>query len=290
MGLAIKALYYAGRYYKIIRIMLKKRLQYSLLTLMILALAGCATTARNPEDPYESYNRAMFKINQKVDQYALLPVARVYDKIMPTPVKTSVTNFFSNIGEIPRIINRILQAKPGLVANNTWRLLINTTVGIGGLFDPASKLGLKRDTTDFGVTLGKWGIKRSPYFIVPIVGPSTIRDGIGFPLNYQFMTIYPHITSKELRFGASALRLVNQRAAALNYQDVVNAQIDPYIFVRNAYTQYRDALIAGATPDDDYFLNNSEYIEDFDEEDVYWEESELDDDYIEPTTLDDVYA
>jgi len=221
-----------------------------------LLLSACATT--NP-DPLQGYNRAIHTFNRQLDKYALKPVAKVYKAILPEMVIRRVTNFFSNISEIPGTINYLLQADLEMALNAAWRFGINTTIGILGLFDPASDIDLYHYPTDLGITFKKWGYENSTYFVLPLFGPSTIRDAIALPINYYFFTIYPHIDDKPLRYGLIATNIINRRSVLLDIEDVVEkAAIDRYIFERDAYLQRRDYLSGVESEEDDLFLNDDD--------------------------------
>jgi len=143
-------------------------------------LAGCATVAHpDPRDPWESYNRTMTQFNDGVDKAVIKPVATVYKEVLPTPVRTGVGNFFGNLGDAWSFVNNVLQAKPEGALHSFWRVVVNTTIGIGGLFDPASEMHLVRHREDFGQTLGRWGLASGPYLVLPFLGPSSVRDGTG---------------------------------------------------------------------------------------------------------------
>ncbi len=215
---------------------------------------GCASTRspKDPEDPYETYNRKVFKFNLAVDRHIYRPVARAYDKITPKPVHRGITNFFSNINDITAIADDILQFNFPWAASDTGRVVINSTLGVGGLFDAASHMGLKKHNQDFGLTMAKWGVRESPYLMVPFFAPSTPRDFLGSLVDYQFLSVYPYINPNYARYAVYGLYLVNQRAAYLSTDKLVDEAFDPYIFVRNAYMQKRRAEInkvLGKDPD-----------------------------------------
>lgn len=210
--------------------------------ILVAGLSGCAstqTTATNP-DPFHTFNRHTFRMNETLDKNILKPIAKGYNKILPSPVRKSITNFFSNINEIPTIGNDLLQVNFYNAIHDTWRFAINTTAGVGGLFDVASDIGLGPHRTDFGLTLAKWGYKQSAYFVIPFLGPSTIRDTLGlgvdsygFGVPWWYAPIYVSVS-------ANVLDLINRRAQLLKSQGLINQlSFDPYIFQRNAYLQYR---------------------------------------------------
>lgn len=195
-------------------------------------------------DPYQGFNRAMYSFNDKFDIYFLKPIAILYNAIIPKPLNQGIHNFFSNINNVPTIINDVLQAHFFQASSDFWRLGINTTIGIGGLFDVASRLGLEPYTNDFGLTLATWGYKNSNYLVLPFFGPNTIRDGIEIPVDYYAFSIYPGIHSKPVRYGLVSLSIVDRRAQLLKYQSLLEeVSIDPYAFQRNAYMQRRQCQI-----------------------------------------------
>lgn len=192
------------------------------------------------QDPYESFNRVMFTFNDKLDIFLLKPVATVYDTVMPKPLNQGIHNFFSNLAVLPTLANDLLQVNFYQAANDFWRLAINTTVGIGGLFDIASRIGLKNYTNDFGLTLTAWGWRHSNYLVLPFLGPNTIRDGGSIFVDYYAFSIYPRIYPQSTRYQLYALGVVDRRAQLLKFQSVLEeAALDKYIFVRNAYMQRR---------------------------------------------------
>lgn len=192
------------------------------------------------QDPYEGFNRAMFAFNDKVDIFILKPVATVYDTIMPRPLNQGVHNFFTNLAVLPTLANDLLQVNFYQAANDFWRFAINTTVGIGGLFDVASRIGLKNYTNDFGLTLTNWGWRKSNYLVLPFLGPNTFRDGGGVFVDYYGFSVYPRIRPQSLGYGIYGLGVIDRRAQLLKFQSIMEeAALDKYIFVRNAYMQRR---------------------------------------------------
>ncbi len=190
-------------------------------------------------DPLEKYNRWMFRANDRMDKAVAKPLARAYNYIMPQPLYGMVDNFFVNVDTIPTIGNDILQANFYQATADAWHLLINSTLGIGGLFNPAGHMGLEKNYSDFGLTMAKWGWTNSSYLVIPILGPSTIRDGGGRMVTY-YMSPYPYIQDLWIQYGIYFFGLLNTRAQLLRYQGVVDqASIDPYVFMRSAYYQRR---------------------------------------------------
>lgn len=203
-----------------------------------LALSGCATTADNPKDPYEGFNRAMFKVNEGVD-VVLKPVAQGYDKAAPLPVKAGVGNFFGNINDVWTSVNNFLQGKGSDGLSDAGRVLINTTIGIGGVFDVASEMGLEKHAEDFGQTLGVWGVGEGAYLYWPIIGPRTTRDTFGFVVD-SYTDPVARVHDVPLRNSLLGVRLIDRRASLLPSDKVVEeAAFDKYSYIRDAYLQNR---------------------------------------------------
>lgn len=216
----------------------------SLIAAISLNIAGCAsnTAPTSPDDPYENMNRKVFAFNKAIDKVIIRPVAKGYDFVLPKPAKRGVTNFFSNLDEIPNVINDALQAKPANAISDTWRFILNSTIGIGGLFDVATPLGLQKHHQDFGLTLAQWGSKNTPYIVLPLFGPSTVRDTAALPFNLAF-SVTSHIEAEKYRYILEGIDLVNTRANLLPTDKLVNESFDPYVFIRDAYLQRRAYLI-----------------------------------------------
>lgn len=195
-------------------------------------------------DALSSYNRVVFHFNDTLDRMILKPVATLYNKIIPRPLHKGITNVYSNIDNLPTIVNDVLQIKIYQALSDSWRLFINTTVGILGLFDIGSRIGLKPHHEDFGLTLARWGYKSSNYFVVPFFGPGTIRDVLGWPVDYFLFSIYPHISNKTVRYSIYGVGVVDRRSNLLQYEDVFEqVAVDRYVFMRNAYLQHRNYQI-----------------------------------------------
>ena len=212
------------------------------------ALSGCATTAENPKDPYEGFNRAMFAVNEGVD-VVFKPVAQGYDAAAPLPVKAGVGNFFGNLWDVITAFNSLLQGKGGDGASDIGRVLINTTIGIGGVFDVASEMGLEKHAEDFGQTLGKWGVGTGPYFYWPIIGPRTTRDTFGWAVD-SYMDPVWYFNDVPLRNSLVGVHFIDLRASLLPTDKIVDeAAFDKYTYVRDAYLQHRISEINdGNTP------------------------------------------
>jgi phospholipid-binding lipoprotein MlaA len=212
------------------------------LLLIAATLSGCATSPagkRDARDPWERVNRATFKFNDAVDRAVAKPVAKGYRKVAPQFVETGVSNFFDNLEYPVVLVNDLLQGKFKAALNDTGRLLLNTTLGLGGLLDPASDAGLDKNDEDFGQTLGKWGAKSGPYLVLPFFGPSTVRDGFGNVAD-RFTEPLTYVERDRIRFSLQAVGLVDTRARLLDLEETLNQAYDRYAFLRNAYLQRRE--------------------------------------------------
>lgn len=208
----------------------------------LAALAGCATGPNaDPRDPLEPMNRAVYGFNDGVDRVVLRPVATVYRDLTPRLVRTGVTNFFANLGDAWSFVNNLLQFKGEAAGDSFMRFNINTFMGLGGVLDVASEMRIARHKEDFGQTLGYWGVPSGPYVVLPILGPSTVRDTTALPLDWKgdlANTIDPVHT----RNATTVLRAVNVRANLLRAGDVLDgAALDKYSFTRDVYLQVREA-------------------------------------------------
>jgi phospholipid-binding lipoprotein MlaA len=198
----------------------------------------------NPKDPYEPFNRVMYHFNDELDKLILKPIATFYLKVMPKPFVKGINNFFSNIDTIPTVVNDVLQANFYQASSDFWRLAINSTVGIVGVFDIATDIGLEPNKEDFGLTLARWGYTNSNYLVLPFFGPSSVRDGLGLPVDYYGFSIYPHITPVRERYAIYGVGVLSRRAEILRFQNVFEqAAVDKYVFLRDAYMQRRNYLI-----------------------------------------------
>lgn len=226
--------------------MQKRAVFHIVSVLLYLFVIGCQASYASQAngDPLEPFNRAMFTFNDKLDIYLLKPAATVYDAIVPTPINLGIHNFFNNLNNVPTIANDILQLNFFQALSDIWRLAINTTIGIGGLFDVAERIGLKPYANDFGLTLARWGYKKSTFIVLPFFGPYTFRDGIGLPVDYYAFSVYPYVNSQTIRYILFGVGVIDRRAQLLQYQSVVDeVALDKYTFVRNAYLQRRDYQI-----------------------------------------------
>lgn len=223
--------------------------------LLGLVLAGCATSQQASQtesgnDPIEGFNRGVYQFNEGLDTYALAPASRGWTRITTRGTRRSVENFFDNLESPGYILNDLLQGKPVQAGAQTVRFVVNSTVGIFGLFDPAEAwLGLKGRPEDFGQTLGVWGADDGPYVVVPLFGPSGGRDITRYPVAY-YTNVLTYVTLDTLSFGAlTAVNIVNARAQGerlARFRD--ESALDPYVFTRSAYRQYRQNQVYDGNP------------------------------------------
>jgi len=217
----------------------------------LLLLQGCASLPNDtpaPDDPLESMNRSIFSFNQDADRIVLRPVAEVYTKSLPEQLRISISNFFSNIGEIGVIANDLLQLKFEQAGRDTGRFLLNTSVGFLGFFDPATEYGVPRNQEDFGQTLGYWGVPAGPYLVLPFFGPSTVRDTTGMVVDSLALDPKRQINDRKVRnwltYGGGTVQAIDTRAQLLGTENMLDsASTDTYLFLKNAYLQKRKILI-----------------------------------------------
>jgi phospholipid-binding lipoprotein MlaA len=215
-------------------------------------LGGCATTrgtgdaqtrATSPEDPIEGFNRAVFNVNDKLDRAVFKPLAQGYEKVLPEPIRSCVSNVFGNVSDVPASLNNFLQGKFKEGSSDICRVGINSTVGVLGCFDLASKWGLEKHNEDFGQTLGRWGVPSGPFLVLPLFGPSTFRDGPALLVD-TYLDPFHYVPLVAARNSIYGVRLVDKRAQALDTTNFIdNAALDPYVFVRDAYMARRRSLV-----------------------------------------------
>ena len=221
-----------------------KNMNKAILFASALFLSGCATTTgSNANDPLEGFNRTMFDFNDGLDRVALKPVATAYQKILPSFVQTGVNNFFGNIGDVWTMVNNFLQGKIEQGLSDGMRVAFNSTIGFGGVLDIASEAGLPKHKEDFGQTLGKWGVGAGPYVVLPLFGPSTVRDTAALPVDWAG-DAWAYVTPVDVRNVGAVVRLVDQRATALNATNLLeDIALDRYTFIRGAYLQRREGQV-----------------------------------------------
>ena len=212
---------------------------------MATILSGCATsTAQNPVDPFEKFNRTMFTFNDRVDQYALKPAATVYKRTLPSFVQTGVYNFFGNLGDVWTAVNNLLQGRVADGVSDAMRFTINSTFGLAGLIDISSDAGLPKHNQDFGATLGVWGVQSGPYVVLPLLGSSTVRDSAALPADFAGNP-WTYVSPDTTRYLGTALRVIDLRAGVLDASNLIeDAALDRYEFIRDAYLQRRAGKIS----------------------------------------------
>lgn len=232
------------------------------LGVLVLCAASHCILADDEQDPWQGYNRAMFDFNITVDRYTLKPITKGYVFITPKFVQKGINNALSNVGEVPNILNGILQGQPVKASKYTGRLLVNSTLGLAGLFDVAQHMGLVDDGgEDFGQTLAVWGVSQGPYVVLPLLGSSTVRDTFALPADWYSdpLTYIDHVPTRN---SLRAISVVNTRANLLGLEEHLTG--DHYIFIRDAYLQRRNFLINNGDVEDEFGLDD-----DFGDEDDY---------------------
>lgn len=213
----------------------------------VLCASACVTLPPNsqrvPQDPWESWNRGVYKFNDKLDRAVAKPVARAYVRVLPKPIRTGISNFFDNLETPTVMINDALQGKIGASANDLGRFLLNSTVGLGGLLDPATSAGLNKNNEDFGQTLGHWGVHPGPFVEIPLLGPSDLRDAPA-KLVDTYTNPKQYIRNTDVKYGLWGLGLVDTRTRLLSLDDTLQHVFDPYAFIRDAYLQHRAYLVS----------------------------------------------
>ena len=235
---------------------LRRCLQASIVA-CALGLTACSSIpadARTESDPWETLNRSLYSMNVAIDKVSTKPLAKAYRKIMPGPVRTGISNFFSNLIAPRSAINHFLQGKPGRGVSELGRFVINSTIGIGGLIDIATPSGLEEHQEDFGQTAAVWGIPDGPYVMLPILGPRTLRDAILTPLDVVVDPLYQYNNSS-VRDKVYILRLIHLRYLLLSAEKFLEDSKDRYVTIRESYLQNREYEVYDGDPpeDDDFF-------------------------------------
>lgn len=223
---------------------IKKSLSLMALSLVVVLAQGCATGPNaNPADPMEPLNRAVFNFNDGIDRAILQPVASAYDQVTPSPVKTGVRNFFGNIADVWSVVNNLLQGKVKESLETFMRVSVNSTFGFGGVLDIGTEAGLPKNRQDFGQTLGVWGFDSGPYVVLPLFGPSSVRDTVGTVVDGSADVVnnLRHVPSRN---SLAVLRVVDKRAELLGASNILDqAALDKYSFTRDLYLQRRASSI-----------------------------------------------
>lgn len=219
-------------------------IKQSILLCMVTILVGCASIPAgvepSPNDPWEPFNRSVFEFNEGLDAYLLKPVVAGYRFVLPEFVREGIYNFFSNYNDIYTALYNLLQGKPDYAFNDLMRVVVNTTMGLGGLLDIATPGGLEKHKEDWGQTLGVWGVPSGPYVVLPFFGPSNVRDTFGTVADLESDYLFRLLPNVALRNSLTGLRVVNARNTYYEAGDLLDgAAIDKYSFMRDAYIQRR---------------------------------------------------
>ena len=248
------------------------KVQTALFAALVL-VTGCATSGETtPGDPFEGWNRGVMEFNTAVDQVALGPISSAYGTIVPDFAKQGIDNALFNLGEPVTAINSALQGKPERALDASWRFIVNSTIGLGGLFDPATEMGLERHREDFGQTLAVWGVPEGPYLVTPFLGPSTVRDSFSFPVDAALNPLnYAEYGNDEdvnigVRAGLGTLGAINTRYNLSGQIEALEDQPSPYVALRDIYLSQRAAAIRDGAEEEDLFKD----LPDFD--DYYFDE------------------
>jgi len=226
---------------------MRQLLRLGVAALLSASLIGCASTGglstNDPRDPFEHFNRSMFTFNEGFDRVVLKPAATAYGDYLPQFLQDAISNVFGNIGDVWTSVNNFLQGKPRDGGTDLLRVVLNTTIGLGGLIDVGTHAGLRKHDEDFGQTLAVWGVQSGPYLVLPLFGSSTVRDGFAKPIDWYGDPI-SYVERTRAKNIARVARLVDTRAAILNTSSLLeDAALDPYLFVRDAYLQRRESRI-----------------------------------------------
>jgi phospholipid-binding lipoprotein MlaA len=209
-----------------------------------LGISGCASfKTAAPGDPLEPINRGIFSFNNTFDHYLFKPIAKGYDTVVPSLVKTGVSNVFQNVSDVQSIVSDAVQLKPAKLGDDLGRVLLNSTIGLGGIFDLATPMGIERGDEDFGQSFGYWGLGPGPYLMLPFVGPSSLRDVVGRGVDGQIDPV-GFVSSVPVRNSLQGLRVVDARVGLFPAEALMNqAALDRYTFLRSAYLQRRESQV-----------------------------------------------
>jgi len=235
----------------------KKLIHYLFLSVMISLLAGCATGPNaNPQDPLEPWNRGVFRFNEGLDQVVLKPVATAYQDVIPSPVRTGVGNFFGNLRDLWSAVNAALQLRPQEALENFMRFNVNTFLGFAGVLDIATEMQIPRTSLDFGHTLGHWGVPSGAYLVLPVLGPSSVRDTAGMFVDQQGDLVSQGVDHVPTRNTLQGVRIIDTRAGLLSATDMLDQiALDKYSFMRDGYLKRRQSQIR---PEDEKYWEDEE--------------------------------
>jgi phospholipid-binding lipoprotein MlaA len=230
--------------------MMKNRVQTFAVLTLAASLAGCASTGQpDPRDPLEPMNRAVFSFNDSVDKAVLKPLAKGYKAVTPKLMQSGVRNVFSNLDDVTEFANNLLQFKVQAASSDLMRVAVNSTFGFLGLFDIASEMRLPKHNEDFGQTLGRWGFHSGPYLVLPLLGSSSFRDGVGLAVDSNYLDPIYKIKHIASRNDALAVKLVSRRADLLDASTILEeAALDKYEFTRDFYLERRRGLVYDGHP------------------------------------------
>lgn len=233
-----------------------RRLMVVLFALLMTACAstqtGPSSASTDPRDPFENYNRSMFRFNTSLDENVIKPVATGYADYVPSVIRTAVGNFFGNLGDVWTALNNYLQGKPRDGTSDIGRVALNSTFGLLGVIDVATPMGLPKHDEDFGQTLGVWGVKSGPYLVLPFFGASTVRDGVAKPVDLFYGDTLNYIGNQRFENTSRVVRVIDDRAAFLGSSSLMeSAALDPYQFYRDAYLQRREARVRDGRDNND---------------------------------------
>lgn len=225
----------------------------------LLMLQACASVKNaDLRDPWESMNRSVYSFNDALDNVAIKPAAKAYTAVLPSPVRTGIHNFFGNLSDVWTLANTALQLKGEATAETFMRISVNTVLGLGGVLDVASEMGLQKRKEDFGQTLGYWGVQPGPYVVLPIWGPSTLRDALSTPFDLQGDPVQ-QFQDRSSREVLAVTRVLDVRSTLLDSLDVIkSAALDPYTFVRDAYLQKRQNDVHDGNPPSRFDYSDSD--------------------------------
>ena len=224
-------------------------LSSKLIVVVALLLSGNMASAESENDPLESINRVTFTFNDYLDRYFLKPVSKGYQFVTPDFAEEGISNFFDNLNEPWNILNNLLQGKPKDAGSDSLRLLVNTTVGLFGFIDIGSRIGLDKHDEDLGQTLGAWGVESGPYLVLPLMGPSTVRDGLArIPTSY--VSVKEEVDHDRTRYSLYALDVISTRADLLDKESIIAG--DRYTFIRDAFLQNREFKVRDGETDDPF--------------------------------------
>ena len=237
----------------------KRRICTLLALCVVLALQACSSVPNaDARDPWESMNRRIYAFNDVLDNVAIKPAAKVYADALPSPVRKGIHNFLGNLGDVWSMVNSALQLKGQATVETLMRIQVNTFLGLGGVLDVATEMRLDKRKEDFGQTLGYWGVKPGPYVVLPIFGPSTLRDTLAMPLDSQG-DLVQQFNETSTRNALSVTRVMDVRSGLLQTLDVIKAAaLDPYTFVRDGYLQKRESDVYDGNPPSIFDYTESE--------------------------------